>query len=243
MRTSTFFGNIAETGNNIVTDGLVFYVDAAYKKSNPKNDIVWNIAPPTVSGSMTLSGSVENDTTYTGYPTASWTFDGTDESIRVPDTTALRMQDEITIICWFKKTTKDGYHHLVSKYPASTNCSWALHTEQTSGHFCFQGSDNGSNPGNYAKVSTNVTDGNWHFGAASYVVADGEVNFHIDTSKTTISYNRGLYPGNVYLSIGERSSVGQYWPGSVAIVQIYNRALSDNEVMQNYNAQKDRFGL
>ena len=29
------FGITAETGNNIVTDGLVFYVDAAYKKSYP----------------------------------------------------------------------------------------------------------------------------------------------------------------------------------------------------------------
>ena len=29
------FGIIAETGNNIQTDGLVFYVNAAYKKSYP----------------------------------------------------------------------------------------------------------------------------------------------------------------------------------------------------------------
>ena len=232
-----------QINNNIQTLGLVFYIDAAYKKSNPKNNTVWNIAPPTVSGSMTLSGSVENDTTFVGQPTASWALDGTDESIRVPDTTALRMQDEITVICWFKKTTRDGYHHIVSKFPASTNCSWCLFTEQTSGHLNFQGSDNGSNPGNTAKVSTNVCDGNWHFGAASYVVDDGEVNFNIDGVKTTVSYNRGLYPGNVYMGIGERPEVGQYWPGSIAIVQIYNRALSDNEVMQNYNAQKDRFGL
>jgi hypothetical protein len=191
----------------------------------------------------TQSGSFISDPTFITQPVSAscWALDGVDDAIRVPDTTALRMQDEITIICWFKKTTKDGYHHLVSKYPASTNCSWALFTEQTSGHFCFQGSDNGSNPGNTAKVSTNVCDGNWHFGAASYVVDDGEVNFNIDGVKTTVSYNRGLYPGNVYMGIGERPEVGQYWPGNIANVQIYNRALSANEVLHNYNALKGRF--
>ena len=31
--------------------------------------------------------------------------------------------------------------------------------------------------------------------------------------------------------------------GNVAVTQIYNRALTAAEVLQNYNAQKGRFGL
>jgi hypothetical protein len=31
--------------------------------------------------------------------------------------------------------------------------------------------------------------------------------------------------------------------GNIASVQIYNRALSATEVLQNYNATKSRFGL
>jgi hypothetical protein len=31
--------------------------------------------------------------------------------------------------------------------------------------------------------------------------------------------------------------------GNIASVQIYNRALTAQEVLQNYNAQKGRFGL
>jgi hypothetical protein len=34
-----------------------------------------------------------------------------------------------------------------------------------------------------------------------------------------------------------------YFPGSIAVYQIYNRALSAQEVAQNYNALKARFGL
>ena len=35
----------------------------------------------------------------------------------------------------------------------------------------------------------------------------------------------------------------QTWKGNGAVVQIYNRALSATEVLQNYNATKTRFGL
>jgi len=31
--------------------------------------------------------------------------------------------------------------------------------------------------------------------------------------------------------------------GKIAVVQMYNRALSATEISQNYNAQKSRFGL
>ena len=36
---------------------------------------------------------------------------------------------------------------------------------------------------------------------------------------------------------------GSYWPGNIGNVLIYNRALSDSEVSQNYNASKKRYGL
>ena len=35
----------------------------------------------------------------------------------------------------------------------------------------------------------------------------------------------------------------EYYYGDIAIVQLYNRALIATEILQNYNAQKGRFGL
>jgi hypothetical protein len=43
--------------------------------------------------------------------------------------------------------------------------------------------------------------------------------------------------------IGARDGAQLNFQGQVSIGQIYNRALSDSEVLQNYNAQKSRFGL
>ena len=221
----------------IIADGLVFNMDPANRASYVPDA---TINKNTINLSQT--GSLENDTSFINSP-PSWEFDGSDESIKVEDSAALRMTEEITISCFFKKTTKNGYHHIISKFPASGNCSWVMFTEITSGNLSFQSSTDGNNPGNFAEVTGDLCDGNWHYGAASYIVADGIVNFVIDGTHTAVSYNRGLYPGNTYMGIGERPSVGNYWPGNVGNVHIYNRALSVNEMLHNYNALKGRFGL
>jgi hypothetical protein len=38
-------------------------------------------------------------------------------------------------------------------------------------------------------------------------------------------------------------SQGYAYQGKLAICKVYNRALSASEVLQNYNANKGRFGL
>ena len=45
------------------------------------------------------------------------------------------------------------------------------------------------------------------------------------------------------LNIMRRQDVANYWGGGVSIVRIYDRALSQAEITQNYNAIKSRFGL
>ena len=44
------------------------------------------------------------------------------------------------------------------------------------------------------------------------------------------------------LIIGD-AEVNEFFSGSISTVQIYNRALSASEVLQNYNAQKSRYNL
>jgi hypothetical protein len=52
-------------------------------------------------------------------------------------------------------------------------------------------------------------------------------------------------PPNV-LNIGAARDTSNYkwfYTGSIAIVKLYNRALTATEVLQNYNATKSRFNL
>jgi hypothetical protein len=57
------------------------------------------------------------------------------------------------------------------------------------------------------------------------------------------------YSDSVYQpSVGSRLRLGNYtsnqfpFPGNIARLLVYNKVLSDAEVLKNYNAQKSRFG-
>jgi hypothetical protein len=41
----------------------------------------------------------------------------------------------------------------------------------------------------------------------------------------------------------DEADSSRYFAGNIAIANLYNRALTADEVLQNYNATKSRFGL
>jgi hypothetical protein len=45
------------------------------------------------------------------------------------------------------------------------------------------------------------------------------------------------------LYLGREVNGGYYWDGFISIARIYTKALSAAEVLQNYNANKGRYGL
>jgi hypothetical protein len=108
----------------------------------------------------------------------------------------------------------------------------------------------------------NTTDG-WHFrlgdGTAGSIINISNAairswtNLTLTYDKTTLTaYINGLNVGTSTpsghtnntgnLIIGD-AEVNEFFSGSISTVQIYNRALSSTEVLQNYNAQKSRFNL
>jgi hypothetical protein len=97
----------------------------------------------------------------------------------------------------------------------------------------------------------------WQFNT---VVTDGAstgVWYHVVGTQTTTTqtiYLNGVLKtsGNAVSSLGTQYTVGTrydrvaqsvYFNGKIAATKIYNRALSSTEILQNYNAQKSRFGL
>jgi hypothetical protein len=55
--------------------------------------------------------------------------------------------------------------------------------------------------------------------------------------------NTGTWSTTANLSLGGRTDAGQHLNGNISQVYIYNRALTPDEIQQNYNATKARFGL
>ena len=71
------------------------------------------------------------------------------------------------------------------------------------------------------------------------------VTFYLNGSLIgTNSANTTNGVGDTPFNLGRDNGVaGTNWNGSIAIFQLYNRALSASEVLQNYNVTKTRFGL
>jgi hypothetical protein len=90
-----------------------------------------------------------------------------------------------------------------------------------------------------------LTDGNWHnivgvrdSGSLMRMYYNGALGATAaETAGINIVAGSGAYP-----SIGRLGSLnGEYSPFTVSNLRIYNRALSTQEAIQNYNALKSRF--
>jgi hypothetical protein len=102
---------------------------------------------------------------------------------------------------------------------------------------------NGTNPSSTAVTSTTVVQLNRWYHAV----------FSKDTLGTGSLYVNGVLEGrgamslgtpeNVPFQIGGDTALPVWFNGRIPITRLYNRALSQAEVTQNYNAIKSRFGL
>ena len=80
-----------------------------------------------------------------------------------------------------------------------------------------------------------------HTGSTNNLFINGIQSTFLTAGDQNIPFFGGT---NCVISIGRRQQTNSlFYQGNIALTQIYNRALSPQEVLQNYNAQKSRFGL
>jgi hypothetical protein len=111
------------------------------------------------------------------------------------------------------------------------------------------GTYNGSNiftrislTGSYASL---ITTGSWNNLVGQYDGSNWNIYVNGNLSSQTLT-NQGPVPSAAPISIGAAyisTGYARFLNGRIAITQVYNRALSADEVLQNYNATKGRFGL
>tara|TARA_R110002020_G_scaffold475345_1_gene709702 strand:- start:30 stop:746 length:717 start_codon:yes stop_codon:yes gene_type:complete len=232
-------GISGQINNNIVTDGLVFYVDPAYKKSYPRTGTnVFNLA----SGSLTPTGNLESGTGFVGLPTSSFTFDGTDDYIDF-GTTLSDFTTELTIDFFGKisGSPTDGILITKGENDSSSTSNFGFQI-QSSNKLRLYAKASGQG---YTVVdsNSNITDNN--INNYTLVYNSGNVYFYKNGtlfSSHTFGLN-SLPSTSGPLSIGRLKGYGNYFPGNVYSVKVYNRALSASDVLQNYQAQKERFGF
>jgi hypothetical protein len=226
-------------GENIITNGLVLYLDAGYRTSYPTTGTTWN----NVSGVSGGTGTLTNGPTYDSGNGGSIVFDGVDDKVDCGDPPSLRLSSTLTIQVIFYINSYNIWAGLIGKN-SNIKSVYGLNLSPTSQRLRFNYNNIAPWTNNVETTST-ISTGQWIIASVTY---DGEnVRFYLNgvldktqyIGSVTFDTSAG-YP----LDIGWDNPGGdEYFNGKIAQAVIYNRALTQNEIRQNFNATKSRFGL
>lgn len=231
---------IIHSGQEIVTNGLVLHLDAAQLRSYPGSGTTWT----------DLSGNGNNGTLTNGP-----TFNSSNGGLIVFDAT-----NDYVSTSYFGNDSNTSYTFSVWYNPLNSVTTYPLQRGRDgmgAGWSLLLGSDNSS--GNRYRAGVVKTDS----GVVSYVTRSTStmvLNQWVYLTGVWINNNSiNLYVNGVFNSsvsgsgtvlrtstdgwvLGSLGTAG-YSNIQISFAQIYNRALTSAEILQNYNATKSRFGL
>lgn len=216
----------------LVTDGLVLYVDAADRTSYVSGSTVWR----DLSTSNT-SGSLLNGPTFNSSNGGSIVFDGVDDQVNA---NAINVGINFTVNVWTKVNSTTRMILLSNAYLYTTNKGFLFNVGNNGTDlFLALGQDQQYRISSNGYVSANT----WFCASATF---DGTtIKLYYNGIETTYQATVGSISTLVYDANPLFLGKGTYdtFQGNIAISQMYNRALSASEVQQNFNAQRQRFNI
>lgn len=217
----------------IVTDGLVLALDAANPKSYPGTGTTWS----DLSG-LGNDGTLQNGVTYSTDNKGTMIFDGVNDYVNIGN--KLAYLTSLTLDCWVYFTQQSSnYNGIISKTLDNTD-GYELRTlTYTSTTTNIQFRYKGDNAGTGVITCDNnkwlniVATGKF---GAQYVYINGVQVASAATQATPSPNTRDLVIGKLAYST-------LYMAGRISNVKIYNRDLSAQEIKQNFNATRGRYGI
>ena len=210
--------------NVIVSDGLSVYLDAANTRSysgsgTSSNSLVGGIGATLVNG-----------VGFTSSNNGAFIFDGSNDYINFGNSSAVQ-QSSGTLSAWAKASSPGGgYRGIIAKQGAYglfytdsvlVAYDWAADAPRSTG--------------------VNIADNTWKNVVLTYQsgVSNGTRIYINGVSVLTTTITVLNQTGNLFG--GAEANAGQYASCQISSFNIYNRALSATEVLQNYNATKGRY--
>ena len=230
-------GRVGSITTPIISDGLVFNMDAANRASYTRTGTTVTDTVSDIAG--TINGAVF-ETTDNGI----FALDGVDDYIEVMSNGngSVFETQTYTIDSWIKLDATNNNEVIFSyDYTAHSSPYYSIHLRTGSNGRLYLLWNNGSIYRLLVTSNFAVTAGSWlhvvalHESGRQKTYVNGQV-VASSTNTDTISF----YDQEVWIGKG---NFGGNFGGDIASIRFYNRALSDEEVLYNYNALKGRFGL
>jgi len=224
-----------DPSENIVTDSLIFRVDAGDAASYGGTGTTWT---DVVNGN---NGTINNGASYNSAQGGYFEFDGVDDQVDFGQPAILE-SFPMSIDLWFyAEADNDGLITKGTTRGSASTRDWDITGAGANlGWFVSNGS---SYPVNVKDTYPSLN--NWHHLSVSWdgttgtngakMYLDGALFTEGTASATTYSTLRNIFVG------GNRA--GFYFDGRISMVKMYSKVLSAAEALQNYNASKDRYGL
>jgi hypothetical protein len=221
-------------GPRTITNGLVLALDAADKNSYKGSGTTWKDLTSNAS-----NGTLTNGPTFNARNGGNIVFDGVDDYVSIPSNSNFNNGNNITVEAWVLCTNWSSYTHpmIVAK---GINVEWILWKSNDVGYI----GKLGWRAAGQAYSTTSLPNNVWCQCVGSVGSAGTKVylNGVLESTSGTTTFTTGNV--NVTIAAGlVTGSPANLLGANVAITKIYNRQLTDAEVLQNYNAVKPRFGL
>lgn len=231
----------------IVTDGLVLNLDAGFTPSYPKNGTTWY----DVGG--TNNGTLINGPTYSSNNGGAIMFDGTNDyinlgnpqSLNFANSKSITVSQVIKVDSFINNTTSlmwEDFFGGNGNEPISLRYGWINSAIKKATLLISFGQSLETALDSTTTLQTNTI----YFITGTY---DGsKMKIYINgTLENEVSETRAIKTpvdasARWFIGTGELNAA-RWFDGSIYITQIYNKPLSASEVLQNFNAQKGRFGL
>lgn len=226
---------VLDSGQKIVTSGLVLNLDAAQKRSYPGSGTTW-----TDLSNNGNNGTLTNGPTFNSGNGGSIVLDGINDYVSISYSSSFAWgTNNFTLSLWIKidSTTPSFFTRLIDQNYLNS-FSFMLNSSKN-----LQFEING-NASSVIDNSKNYADDIWH-NCVAIRTASTTASIYVDG---VIKNSGNVVGGNITstnnIAIGgEFNGSTRFLKCNVSTALIYNRALTATEVLQNYNAIKSRFGL
>ena len=213
----------------IVRDNIVQYLDAANTKSYPGSGTTW-----TDMSSRSRDGTLTNGPTFSTDNLGCFNFDGSNDYVNLN-------------FVFTQSSSANSYTVVVAAKLSSTSTSrrqilscdngghdWSFGSGDSGNFIIFSGQ---------SSVQGRSQDLNWHIFTAQWSSSFGTrlwIDDELDINTSTISYDHSI---NGQTNLGRNPGFGEYFNGKIALCLIYDKALTEPEIKQNFNALRGRFEI
>ena len=240
LNTATFKNGLKKyqsADSGIVRDSLLISTDAGQSASYGGSGTQW----------FDLSGNSRTITiigpTYSSSEGGKFSFNGTSHYMSLPD---FNLTTNFTVGAWIK-TTNVNFAQIMARGGSTNDRGVYMSMNYASGTISGGGNDGTPYSWNARDVSTIlVNDNNWHYVVGVFNQTTNQVTGYVDGNKGRTMHvrmlNDGYSPNNTKIGRNQTGD-GQWFGGDMSAFHMYNKNLSEEEILQNFNAMRGRYGI